>query len=57
MAKWKAAPDPEKRATPLTQAFIEKVAAVFGVSVESVQAKYPLSSYGLDSIVAVEFCK
>jgi acyl transferase domain-containing protein/NADPH:quinone reductase-like Zn-dependent oxidoreductase/aryl carrier-like protein/NADP-dependent 3-hydroxy acid dehydrogenase YdfG len=57
MVELRAAPDAEKRATLLTQAFIQKIAAVLGVNAEAIQAKNPLSSYGLDSIVAVEFRK
>ena len=47
----------EERATILTSAFIEKIAAVLGVAAETIQPANPLSMYGLDSIVAVEFRK
>ena len=51
------APDVEARAAVLTGAFMEKIAAVLSVPAESIQAGNPLSMYGLDSIVAVEFRK
>ncbi|KAF2137936.1 uncharacterized protein K452DRAFT_301651 [Aplosporella prunicola CBS 121167] len=56
-AALKNAADADERASVLTTAFLEKVAAVMGAPVESIQAKNPLSAYGLDSIVAVEFRK
>lgn len=37
--------------------FMEKVAAVLGVSLESLSSSSPLAAYGLDSIVAVELTK
>ena len=46
-----------ERTTVLTAAFIEKIAAVLGVAAEVIQPSNPLSMYGLDSIVAVEFRK
>ena len=49
--------DPEERNDLLTTSFIEKVAAVLAVASETIQPKNPLSAYGLDSIVAVEFRK
>ncbi|KAL9593844.1 MAG: hypothetical protein Q9219_007359 [cf. Caloplaca sp. 3 TL-2023] len=49
--------DAAERATLLTAAFVEKVAAVLGVAAELIQPQNPLSAYGLDSIVAVEFRK
>ncbi|KAK7959033.1 lovastatin nonaketide synthase [Apiospora aurea] len=52
-----AASDVEERITVLTTAFIEKVAAVLGTPAESIQPSQPLTAYGLDSIVAVEFRK
>ena len=51
------AADLPARTEILISAFIEKIAAVLGVSAESIQASNPLSMYGLDSIVAVEFRK
>ncbi|GME30265.1 uncharacterized protein K452DRAFT_301651 [Neofusicoccum parvum] len=53
----KKAADAEERAALLLNAFVDKVAAVMGAPVETIQAKNPLSAYGLDSIVAVEFRK
>ena len=47
----------EERVPILTTAFIEKVSAVLGVSTDIVQPSNPLSAYGLDSIVAIEFRK
>lgn len=41
----------------MTVAFIEKVSAVLGVATDIVQPSNPLSAYGLDSIVAIEFRK
>lgn len=52
-----AVTDPKERINLLTTAFIEKVAAVLAVSSDIIQPKNPLSAYGLDSIVAVEFRK
>ncbi|KAL8810346.1 MAG: hypothetical protein Q9200_002647 [Gallowayella weberi] len=49
--------DVAERANLLTASFVEKIAAVLGVAAESVQPQNPLSAYGLDSIVAVEFRK
>lgn len=49
--------DPTERVVLLTTSFIEKVAAVLGVASEVIQPANPLSAYGLDSIVAVEFRK
>ena len=49
--------DPQERIDLLMTAFIEKVAAVLAVSSDIIQPKNPLSAYGLDSIVAVEFRK
>lgn len=49
--------DPEERHDIITTSFIEKIAAVLAVASESIQPKNPLSAYGLDSIVAVEFRK
>ncbi|KAL8999812.1 MAG: hypothetical protein Q9188_005811 [Gyalolechia gomerana] len=49
--------DVAERANILTASFVEKIAAVLGVAAELVQPQNPLSAYGLDSIVAVEFRK
>jgi acyl transferase domain-containing protein/NADPH:quinone reductase-like Zn-dependent oxidoreductase/NRPS condensation-like uncharacterized protein/aryl carrier-like protein len=57
MVLLKAAADVDEKARILTEAFIEKVAQVLGTPVESIHPKNPLSAYGLDSIVAVEFRK
>ena len=51
------AADLTERTAILTDAFIEKIAAVLGVAAETIQPSNPLSMYGLDSIVAVEFRK
>ena len=51
------AADNEKRVPILTSAFIEKISSVLGVSTDIVQPANPLSAYGLDSIVAIEFRK
>lgn len=56
-AQLKAATNLEERATILSAAFVEKVAAVLGADVATIQSTNPLSMYGLDSIVAVEFKK
>ncbi len=53
----KAATTLEERTAILTSAFIEKTAAVLGAEVASIDSSNPLSMYGLDSIVAVEFRK
>lgn len=47
----------EERTTLLLNAFIEKIAAVLAVPADTIQPSNPLSAYGLDSIVAVEFRK
>lgn len=49
--------DTQERITILMAAFIEKVANVLAVPASTIQAGNPLSAYGLDSIVAVEFRK
>ncbi|VUC30980.1 unnamed protein product [Clonostachys rosea] len=46
-----------ERVELLTAAFISKVAAVMGTPAESIQQTQPLTTYGLDSIVAIEFRK
>ncbi|QGA16531.1 hypothetical protein EYB26_004198 [Talaromyces marneffei] len=45
----------EERVAMLTAAFIEKIADVLFVPVSTIHSSNPLSSYGLDSIIAVEF--
>ena len=47
----------EERTVLFTTAFIDKIASVLSVPVDSVHASNALSMYGLDSIVAVEFRK
>ncbi|KAI1079846.1 putative polyketide synthase [Whalleya microplaca] len=47
----------EEKMQLLTAAFLDKVASVLSVPVDSLQPENPLSNYGLDSIVAVEFRK
>ncbi|KAJ9399870.1 hypothetical protein DTO282F9_3218 [Paecilomyces variotii] len=47
----------EERTSLLLDAFIEKIAAVLAVPADTIQPSNPLSAYGLDSIVAVEFRK
>ena len=49
--------DTQGRIQILMAAFIEKAANVLAVSASTIQAGNPLSAYGLDSIVAVEFRK
>ena len=49
--------DIQERTKILMAAFKEKVASVLAVPAETIQAGNPLSAYGLDSIVAVEFRK
>lgn len=57
MASLRDAGSLEERVPLLTVAFIEKVSAVLGVATDIVQPSNPLSAYGLDSIVAIEFRK
>ena len=52
-----ATTDPEERTNLVTVAFIERVAAVLAVPADTILPSNPLSAYGLDSIVAVEFRK
>ena len=47
----------EERTSVLMAAFIEKIASVLSVPAATIQSGNPLSAYGLDSIVAVEFRK
>ncbi|KAK7569271.1 hypothetical protein JOL62DRAFT_495686 [Phyllosticta paracitricarpa] len=56
-AQLEAATTLEERTAILLEAFIAKVAAVLATPIEIIQASNPLSAYGLDSIVAVEFRK
>ena len=49
--------DTQERIKTLTAAFIEKAATILAVPASTIQAGNPLSAYGLDSIVAVEFRK
>ncbi|KAL8720893.1 MAG: hypothetical protein Q9225_002311 [Loekoesia sp. 1 TL-2023] len=51
------AADPGERKGLLQAAFIDKVASVLAVPASTIQSGNPLSAYGLDSIVAVEFRK
>jgi len=52
-----AAKTAEEKVAILQQDFIQKVATVLGTPPESIVCTNPLSFYGLDSIVAVEFRK
>ncbi|KAK0702382.1 hypothetical protein B0H67DRAFT_650419 [Lasiosphaeris hirsuta] len=52
-----AASNMEEKVAILQEAFIQKVARVLGTPPESIIETNPLSFYGLDSIVAVEFRK
>lgn len=49
--------DIEKRTQILLDGFLEKIANVLATPLESILPSNPLSAYGLDSIVAVEFRK
>ena len=49
--------DIQEKTRILMAAFIEKVASVLAVPAGTIQAGNPLSAYGLDSIVALEFRK
>ena len=53
----RAAPDLQERTSILCTAFIDKIASVLAVATDMIQPGDPLSTYGLDSIVAVEFRK
>lgn len=50
-------PDIEKKTEILLDGFLEKIASVLATPRESILPSNPLSAYGLDSIVAVEFRK
>jgi acyl transferase domain-containing protein/NADPH:quinone reductase-like Zn-dependent oxidoreductase/NAD(P)-dependent dehydrogenase (short-subunit alcohol dehydrogenase family) len=56
-ASLRNAKDAEERTNLLMDAFIDKIANVLAVPTSTIQAGNPLSMYGLDSIVAVEFRK
>lgn len=47
----------DERVALLTTKFVEKAAAVMGLDVESIDTASSLTSYGLDSIVAIELRK
>ena len=49
--------DISERTTALTAAFLDKLSAVLGTAKELISPSNPLSTYGLDSIVAVELRK
>ncbi|KAF7549858.1 hypothetical protein G7Z17_g6123 [Cylindrodendrum hubeiense] len=49
--------DAEKKTQILLEGFLEKIASVLATPLESILPSNPLSAYGLDSIVAVEFRK
>lgn len=57
MGTLRDAADIDERVSTLTTAFIEKVSAVPGVATDIVQRGNPLSAYGLDSIVGIDFRK
>uniref|UniRef100_A0A8H7N118 Carrier domain-containing protein n=1 Tax=Bionectria ochroleuca TaxID=29856 RepID=A0A8H7N118_BIOOC len=57
LATLKSTASLDERIELLTAAFINKVAAVMGTPAESIQQAQPLTAYGLDSIVAIEFRK
>lgn len=53
----KATESLKEKTALLLDAYLVKIAAVMGTTVETIQISQPLSAYGLDSIVAVEFRK
>ncbi|CAI6031548.1 unnamed protein product [Clonostachys chloroleuca] len=57
LATLKSTTSSDERIELLTAAFINKVASVMGTPAESIQQAQPLTAYGLDSIVAIEFRK
>lgn len=57
MESLREAKDNDERVPILTEAFKEKISSVLGVSDDIIQPANPLSAYGLDSIVAIEFRK
>lgn len=57
IASLRAAASLEEKTALLLDAYLAKVAAIMGTTVETIQISQPLSAYGLDSIVAVEFRK
>lgn len=50
-------PDVDKKTDILLEGFLDKIASVLATPRDSILAGNPLSAYGLDSIVAVEFRK
>ncbi|PHH81976.1 hypothetical protein CDD82_7408 [Ophiocordyceps australis] len=57
LAILKNEPETDKRVALLRDGFLDKIAQVLATPRESILASSPLSAYGLDSIVAVEFRK
>ncbi|PHH63847.1 hypothetical protein CDD81_5404 [Ophiocordyceps australis] len=57
LAILKNEPEMDKRLALLLDGFLDKIAEVLATPRESILASSPLSAYGLDSIVAVEFRK
>ncbi|KAK1445344.1 beta-ketoacyl synthase domain-containing protein [Colletotrichum cuscutae] len=57
MAMLREESDPEKRTEIVLDNFLDKIAQVLATPKESIIPSNPLSAYGLDSIVAVEFRK
>ena len=51
------APDVKARNSMLMEAFVKKITTVLSVPISNIEPSNPLSSYGLDSIVAIEFRK
>lgn len=47
----------DHRLTLLMEAFIQKIATVMAVPLETIEARYSLAAYGLDSLTAMEFRK
>ena len=54
VAMLKNAPSPEAAEAIVIKATREKIAKVISVKVEDVEAAVPLTTYGVDSLVAVE---
>jgi len=52
-----SAPDASSRVMILTSAFLDKISTLLGITKELIQPSNPLTSYGLDSILAVEIRK
>ncbi|KAL3426470.1 beta-ketoacyl synthase domain-containing protein [Phlyctema vagabunda] len=57
LAALHAAKGPEEKSTILLHVFVEKVASVLVIPADAILPANPLSAYGLDSIVALEFRK